>query len=318
MKDTNFIILADTTCDLNVTLAEKYDVEIIQGHVHYPNGVDERAMLDWKQCSYITEPTSVCFYNELRKDLAGFSTSPPNIQEWYNVFEEHVKAGHSVLSITISAGLSGAFNFASTAKDMILEKYPDAKVEVIDSMRFGSALGLMTVHASILREEGKTFEQVVEYLNENKNRFHQAGWLDDLSFVAKKGRISHAKAFMGTLVGIKPIGEFDKFGLTTIIGKAKGEKNAFKTLIKYIESTIENAEEQVIFIAHSNRLSQAEKYKEMIQEKFNPKAIYINDTFPANGINIGPGLMAAYYIGKPISEELQEEKQLFIDITKTL
>jgi DegV family protein with EDD domain len=185
-------------------------------------------------------------------------------------------------------------------------------------LRFGSAIGLMTVYASNLRKEGKTCEQVSEYLNENKNRFHQACWLDDLSFVAKKGRLSHAKAFMGTLVGIKPIGEFDKSGLTTIIGKAKGEKNAFSTLIKYIESTIENPEDQVIFIAQSNRLAQAEKYKEMIQEKFNPKAIYINDTFPANGINIGPGLMAAYYLGKPISEDLQEEKQLFVEITKNL
>ena len=318
MKDKNFVILADVTSDLNATLNTKYDVEIVKGHLHYPNGVEEPSMLDWKECSYLKEPTAACFYNELKKNPNGFTTSPSNIQEWYNIFEEHIKAGHQVLAITISASLSGTFNFANKAREMIVENYPDAKLVVFDSMRFGSGLGLMAVHASMLREEGKTFDEVVNYLNENKNRFHQAGWLDDLSFVAKKGRISHAKAFMGTLVGVKPIGEFDKFGMTTVIGKVKGEKNAYKTLLSYMESTIENASEQVIFIAHSNRLAHAEKYKELIQEKFNPKAIYINDSFPGSGINMGPGLMAAYYVGKPISEELQEEKQLFVEITKTL
>ena len=182
-------------------------------------------------------------------------------------------------------------------------------------MRFGPGFGLMAVHASILRAQGKTLAETTQWLEDNKNRFHQAGWLDDLSFVAKKGRITQPKAFFGTLAGVKPIGEFDYNGLTTVLGKVKGAKTAYSVLLGYMEATIENPEEQIIFIAQTNRLPQAMEYKKMIEEKFHPKAVFVNDVFPSCGINIGPGLMAAYYMGKPISRDLSEERALFDKLT---
>ena len=314
MSTEKFVILPDGTCDLNADLREKYKIEVVLGHVCYPNGVEESAMLSWDGCSILKEHTSEEFYEALGKNPNGFTTSPPNIQEFYNAFEKYVKEGYGILSMAISSGISGTFNFATAAKEMILEQYPDAKIECIDSLRFGPGYGLMAIHASLLRDEGKSLEEVKDYLETNKNRFHQMGWLDDLSFVAKKGRLSHAKAFMGKIIGIKPIGEFDYNGLTTVVGKAKGEKSAYKTMLSYIEQTIEKPEEQIILIAHTNRRPQAEHYMELIKEKFNPKAIYISDVYPACGINIGPGLMAAYYVGKPISEGLVEEKQLIASI----
>ena len=71
-----------------------------------------------------------------------------------------------------------------------------------------------------------------------------------------------------------------------------------------------SAENQTVFIAQTNRLAQAEKFKELIEEKINPKEVRIVDVFPGSGINIGPGLMAAYYMGKPISKDLAAEKEM--------
>lgn len=314
MRVEKFAILPDVTCDLNAEIREKYDIDVILGHVSYPNGKEEYSMLDWQQCSFLKEHTSEEFYKALSENPNGFTSAPPNIQEFYNAFEKYVKEGYGVLSMTISSGMSGTYNFARKAQEMILENYPDAKIECFDSLRFGPGYGLMAMYASILREEGKTLAEVKEFLDTNKNRFHQIGWLDDLSFVAKKGRLSHAKAFMGKLIGIKPLGEFDYNGLTTVIGKAKGEKTAYQAMLSYIEQTIEKPEEQIIVIAHTNRRAQAEHYKQLIQEKFNPKEIYVNDVYPACGINIGPGLMAAYYVGKVISDGLEEEKKLITSI----
>ena len=140
------------------------------------------------------------------------------------------------------------------------------------------------------------------------------GWLDDLSFVAKKGRISHSKAFLGKLIGVKPLGEFDHSGVTTVVGKAKGERSAYKAILEYMNQTIEDPSDQIIIIANTNRMAQAEVLRGMIEEKFHPKAIYINDVYPACGLNIGPGLMAAYYVGKPISDDLSSEKELISKI----
>ena len=69
-----------------------------------------------------------------------------------------------------------------------------------------------------------------------------------------------------------------------------------------------NLSEQIVFIAQTNRLPQAEKFRDLIRERFHAKEIFINDVFPSCGINIGPGLMAAYYVGKPISADLSEER----------
>ena len=300
----DFILIADAGCDLSAEFQKQYDIKIIDGHLVLPDKGDVPSFMEWKDVKRED------FYAELKKNPSDFATAPPNTVEYEKAFETYVKDGKPIICITISSAMSGSFDFATTARKSILSKYPDAKIQLVDSMRYGPGFGLMVVHAAILRSDDKGFEEVCAYLEQNKNRFHQAGWLDDLSFVAKKGRLTHPKAFFGTLAGIKPIGEFDSGGMTTVLGKAKGAKAAYAVLMKYIEATIENPEDQVIFIAQSCRYPQAEAYKKMIEEKFRPKAVYINDVYPFCGINVGPGLMAAYYVGKPISDDLSTERAL--------
>ena len=305
----SFVILADATCDLSEEFQKEYDIGVIPGHIALPDGTEIPAFLKWEK--YSREE----FYASLKKNPNGYSTSPANITEFAAALEPYAAKGIGVLLMTISSGISGAFGFASQARENLLQKYPSAEIRIVDSMRFGPGFGLMAVHASMLRSQGKTLAETTQWLEDNKNRFHQAGWLDDLSFVAKKGRITQPKAFFGTLAGVKPIGEFDYNGLTTILGKVKGAKTAYPVLLGYMEATIENPEDQIIFIAQTNRLPQAMEYKKMIEEKFHPKAVFVNDVFPSCGINIGPGLMAAYYMGKPISRDLSEERALFDKLT---
>ena len=305
----SFVILADATCDLSEEFQREYDIGVIPGHIELPDGTEIPAFLKWEK--YSRED----FYASLKKNPNGYSTSPANVAEFSAAMEPYAAENVGVLLLTISSGISGAFSFASQAREELLQKYPSAEIRIVDSMRFGPGFGLMAVHASMLRSQGKTLAETTQWLEDNKNRFHQAGWLDDLSFVAKKGRITQPKAFFGTLAGVKPIGEFDYNGLTTILGKVKGAKTAYPVLLGYMEATIENPEDQIIFIAQTNRLPQAMEYKKMIEEKFHPKAVFINDVFPSCGINIGPGLMAAYYMGKPISKDLSEERALFDKLT---
>lgn len=304
MNAHDFVILADATCDLSEQMQEQYGIGIVPSHINLPDGRCIPSFLKWEEFSRDE------FYTNLKNNPTGYTTAPPNVEEFEAAFEEYAKQGKDILLLTISSGISGTFNFAQGAKKELLTRYPDVNIRIIDTLRFGPAHGLISVYASKLREEGKSIDEVANYIEANRNRFHQAGWLDDLSFVAKKGRITHAKAFFGTLAGVKPLGEFDYNGLTTIIGKVKGAKTAYQTLMNYIENTIEEPEEQIIFIAQTNRLAQAEVYKQMIEEKFHPKAVFINDVFPMCGINIGPGLMAAYYFGKPISKDLSEERAI--------
>lgn len=303
-----FVILPDVTCDLTDELRAEYDIGFINGHIKMADGEDMPSFLNWGD----VKPQE--FYKKLHDDPQSFSTSPPNVYECFDAFEKSITGGFDVLALTISSALSGTYDFMIKAVEMAREKYPEARIRCVDSRRFSAGCGLLAIRASILRSEGKDVDEVAEYLENDKNTIHQAGFLDDLSFVAKKGRLTHAKAFFGTLVGIKPIGEFDYNGLTTVIGKAKGEKQAFKVLIDYIGRTIIDAEEQVVLIATSDRDKQALIYKKLIEERFHPKKVYICPVFPSSAINVGTGLMAAYYSGKPISEGLSEEKQIITEL----
>ena len=299
-----FAIIADGSCDLSEKFQKEYDIRIVPGHLNYPGESEVKFTLQW------TPDERDAFYKALSKNPDGFSTAPPNIEEFRQVFTEYAAKGEDVLCIPISGGISGACNFATQARAEVLKDYPDARIVIVDSLRFSAGHGLLVILAAKLRASGHSIDQTAAYLEENKNRIHQCGWLDDLSFVAKKGRLTHSKAFFGKLAGVKPIGEFDYNGLTTVIGKVKGAKKAYSVLLEYLDNTIENASEQTIFIAQTSRYPQAEKYKEMIEQRFHPKEVIIVDVFPSCGINVGPGLMAAYYIGKPISKGLTEEKAL--------
>ncbi|MBQ1616889.1 MAG: DegV family protein, partial [Ruminococcus sp.] len=275
-----FAIIADGSCDLNEKYQKDYDIRIIPGHINYPDQQDAPFILKWENSE------RDAFYKALSKNPDGFSTAPPNIEEFKRVFTEYAEKGEDVLCITISGGISGACGFATQAKNEVVKSYPNARIVIVDSLRFSAGHGLLVILAAKLRASGHTIDQVVAYLEENKNRIHQCGWLDDLSFVAKKGRLTHSKAFFGKLAGVKPIGEFDYNGLTTVIGKVKGAKKAYSVLLEYLDNTIENASEQTIFIAQTSRYPQAEKYKEMIEQRFRPKEVIIVDVFPSCGINV--------------------------------
>lgn len=304
MNTERFIIMADATCDLSEELQEKYGIVIVPTHISLPDGRSIPSFLKWEEFNRDE------FYANLKNNPTGYTTAPPNVEEFIAAFEPYAANGKDIMVLTISGGMSGTYSFAVQAQQKLAEKYPGVNIRIIDTLRFGPGHGLLAVYASNLRAEGKSFDEVANYIEANRNRFHQAGWLDDLSFVARKGRITHAKAFFGTLAGVKPIGEFDYNGMTTVIGKAKGAKTAFAALIDYMKNTIEDPEDQIIFIAQTCRLPQAEAYKKLIEDTFHPKAVLINDVFPMCGINIGPGLMAAYYFGKPISKDLSEERAI--------
>lgn len=299
-----FIIMADATCDLSEEFQRQYDIVVVPTHILLPDGRDIPSFHKWEEFDRDK------FYSDLKGNPEGYTTSPPNVAEFTAAFERMAARGKDILMLTISSGISGTYNFALQAQREFEKTHHDVRIRCVDTQRFGPAFGLLAIYASMRRSEGLSMDEVADYIEVNKNRLHQAGWLDDLSFVAKKGRMTHAKAFFGTLAGVKPIGEFDYNGLTTVIGKAKGTKAAYNLLMQYIEKTIIDPEDQIVFIAHTNRYAQAEIYARMIQEKFHPKKIFINDVFPMCGISIGPGLMAAYYMGKTISKGLVEERAI--------
>lgn len=307
---SDFVIIADANCDLNKELRERFAIaDYVPSHVVLPDGSEQFTDMDWQLYKSPKE-----FYEELRDKKKTFSTAIASTGEVRSHFEPFLKEGKDILYITISGGMSGTYNVGLMVKKELEQEYPGRTIEVIDSLRYSVAIGMLNALASSLRSEGKSLKETVEHIESVKNNLHQMGPMDDLFFLARKGRISKGKAFMGQLIGIKPLGDFNLQGMTTVLGKAKGKKAALDTTIEYMRKTIVKPEEQIIWLTDTNRPETIKELKERIEKEFHPKEIIYVPCGPACGVNIGPGLAAAYYFGTPITEGSVEEQKLMDEI----
>jgi len=308
MKNYSYAIFADIACDLHESLRARFEVDgYLKGYMSTPDADDVEASLE------LNDAELDAFYASLKAKKNGYSTSPCSVDETVSYFETFLQQGKDVLVISLSSKLSAAYNLKLQAQKIVSEKYPERKVIVIDSRKNSAAIGLLTVKACELRAEGCPIEQNAEKLEKIKNTIHQMGSLDDLFWVASKGRISNAKAFFGTIAGIKTMGDFDADGMVTPLAKVSGYKTAHKVIIEYIKKTITSADEQIIFIAHSVRKEQSEILASHIKEKIKPKEVIICNIHPYSGINVGPGLFVAYYFGTEITD-LKHEKEIINEI----
>lgn len=301
----DFVIIPDTSSDLTKNLRERFDIPAyIKGVVYFPDGHSELSDLDWET----HDPKT--FYESMTDKKTIYKTATAPAGDIIEVYEKFLKEGKDILAITLSSALSGTYQSCEMIKNQLLEKYPERKIICVDSKRYSTALALLIIMAAMKKQSGASLEETAEFVEQNKHRIHQIGTMDDMFFLVKTGRISNFKAFFGTLVGINAMADFNRNGLSEVLGRAKGKKAAFSAVIKYMRETIEDPENQIIFVAHSNRPEAAELLKCMIQKEFNPKEIIINQVGMSCGASIGPGLCAAFYYGSEISEDMSREKEI--------
>lgn len=298
-----FIILADVTCDLSEDIRKEFGVEdYIPGHVSFSDGRDIPTTLDW------THISREDFYKTLSSKKLQVSTAPASPEEYYLYFKKYVEAGYKILSISISSKISSTYNVACKAAERVLAEFPEGTIHCVDSLRMSGAMGLLVMHAHKMKQEGASFDEIVAWLENNKRKVHQMGPIDDLIFVARRGRISMGKAIMGNFAGVKPMGDCSSDGYVSVMTKVKGISKALDITVRYISKMATDIEDQYILISHSDRQAYAEKLAQMVADTLHPKKVYISDVFPGCGTNIGPGMVGAYFLGNEITEEQETEK----------
>ena len=247
-----------------------------------------------------------------------FSSSIPSPQTIYDRLEALAKAGRDVIVITISSKMSGGFSAFTVGAKEVMEKYPDIKIKVIDSLRYSAAIDLIAIEASLCRKNGMDFEETVKYLNDFRLRIHQCGFLDDLFFLARKGRISKTVAFMGNMIGVKPMADLcNETGLSQVLGKARGYNQVMKIFPEYIKRTIGDFRNKVFVITYSAREKQALEMKRIVENVFHPEHLIFVPMGQSTGANVGPGLAAAFYAGDvKVSENCAKEKAILEELLK--
>ena len=233
------------------------------------------------------------FFAKLREGKMSV-TSQVNPEE---LLEPYVKDGKDVLHLGFSSGLSGTLNSMRIAGQMLEEKYPEAKVIVIDTLCACLGEGLLLYKALQQKAMGKTIDETAQWVEENKLHICHNVTVDDLNHLHRGGRVSKTTAVLGTLVQIKPIIHMDDNGKLQVIGKERGRK---KSLNKIVDMAVEQSkgwDNDIIMITHGDCIEDAEYVAKLVREKMGIDNILINNIGTVIGSHTGPGVVAVFCMG---------------------
>ncbi len=236
------------------------------------------------------------FFAKLREGKMSV-TSQVNPEEAAAMLEPYIKEGKDVLHLGFSSGLSGTLNSMRIGAEMLQEKYPDAKIIVIDTLCACLGEGILLYYALKEKAKGKTIEEVAQWAEENKHHVCHNVTVDDLNHLHRGGRVSKTTAVLGTLVQIKPIIHMDDNGTLQVIGKERGRK---KSLNKIVDMAVEQSkgwENDIVMITHGDCIDDAEYVAKLVREKMGIDNILINNIGTVIGSHTGPGVVAVFCMG---------------------
>ena len=249
--------------------------------------------------SYISDGTDKsikAIYNAMREGKM-LKTSQVTPEMWEECFRELLSAGHDVLTIAFSSGLSGTCSAAFTAAEDVRADYPDRKLLVIDSLQASAGEGLMVHYALENRANGMSIEDNAAWISENVQNFIAWFTVNDLMHLHRGGRVSAASAIVGSLVRIKPIMRVDDEGKLAVYEKAAGRKRSIRILAEKIIADIVNPEGQMIHISHGDCEDEAQSLAEMIKEALPVADVRISFVGSVIGAHTGPGVIAIFCMG---------------------
>ena len=285
----SFVILTDSSADLDQSMVQRLDVQVlplsfILNQTTYRNYPDNREMAPQD------------FYGRLRQGEAA-TTAALNVAEYTEALEPLLQAGHDVLILAFSSGLSTTFNSSSIAVEELREKYPERKLYTVDTLCASLGQGLLVYLAAQERAKGKSIEEVRQWAEDHKLSICHQFTVDDLHFLKRGGRVSAATAVVGSMLQIKPVLHVDNEGHLINIAKARGRHASLKALVDKMELTAINPADQMVFISHGDCLEDAQAVAEMVKARFGVSQVYLNQIGPVIGAHSGPGTVALFYIG---------------------
>ncbi|MCF0147705.1 MAG: DegV family protein [Clostridium sp.] len=282
------ILFTDSCCDLPISFVKDNNIQVMSIRVNI-NGEDIPDDLG-KSISHKD------FYALIRNGKLP-TTSQVNVDTFEKNFRKYVSEGYSIIYIGFSSALSGCVNSARLAKELIDEEIKDADITIIDSKSASMGLGLLVYYAANMLRDGRSKEDIINWLEENKLKLNHWFTVDDLNHLKRGGRVSSTVAIVGTMLSIKPIMHVDNEGRLIPVSKVKGRKKSIKALFDKLKEKIVDSENQTIFISHGDCIEEAESLKELILSEIKVKEIIINNIGPAVGSHSGPGTVALFFVG---------------------
>ena len=254
-------IVSDGALDLPKELTEEKNIKVVPFYVSfdgetYLKEMEELGVRD--------------FYQQMVDNPNVFpKTSMPSVQDYYEVFEPLVKEDTQIVCICITQKFSGSMQSATTAKDMILEDYPDAKITVIDSMVNTVLQGIYVLEACRLRDEGYDYDRLIESMLEIRESGRILFTIGSIDYLKHGGRIGKVAGIAGSALKIKPLitlkeGEIFNSGITR--NRKKSMEKVVDMLHAYLDEVNAKPGEYSFCIGFGYDIAEALEFKEMLKD----------------------------------------------------
>lgn len=284
-----YIITTDDTCDMPESFYEEHQIPYVSLNCMVNGQIFNK--------EHRADPHE--FYEWMRSGAMP-TTSQANAEDVKNCWLPYMEKGMDILHLGFSSGLSGSFNSARIAAEELMEEYPGIRIRVVDSLCASMGEGLLLFYAVQQKEQGKSLEEVGDFLEENKLHLCHVFTVDDLFHLHRGGRVSKLSAIVGTMVGIKPMLHVDNEGHLILLSKVRGRKRALAELVKMMDERVGSYKDRnrTVFISHGDCEEDARMVADLVREKYHIQDIRFHTIGATIGAHAGPGTVALFFLGE--------------------
>lgn len=281
-----FTIVTDSTSDLPISWVQENDVTVLGLTINL-DGVTYETVGEKRL-------TSADLLEKM--ETGGLpTTSQVNVGQFEEVFEAVAKEGKEVLYLAFSAALSGTYQSAVIARDMVLDAYPDAVITIVDTKAATIGEGYLVMKAVEARAAGKTLAETKAIVEDLVPCLRTYLLVDDLNHLVRGGRLSKAAALIGGLVNIKPLLALNAEGKLEAIAKIRGRKKGIKEMLNL---TLDNLDHSTVMVAYTGDIETAEAVKETLLEDSHVTNVLLTELGPIIATHTGTGVLAILSINK--------------------
>ncbi len=235
------------------------------------------------------------FYEQIRQGLS-VTTTQISPQLYADFFRPSLEAGHDIIFVCMSSGISGSCNSARIAADMLRESFPDRKLEIIDTRGASLGEGLIALEAARLRDEGMDTKRAAAKLQDLTERMFNVFTVDDLMHLRRGGRLSNLSAIVGTVLQIKPLLKGNQEGKIVAFAKVRGRKKSIQALANLYDALSVDPAMQTVGIAQAGCREDAEYLERLLRQTRPPREVLTVEYEPVTGAHVGPGALALFFV----------------------
>lgn len=282
-----FIISIDSSCDISMDFCIKNDVKTLL--MKYTIGEDE-----FKDT--MVEDDIKKFYEKMRNGAVP-KTSQINVNDYLVYFNKYVDNNLPIIHISLSSGLSGSYQNAEKAVEILKEDNPAVNIKVIDSLMASGGIVLSLLKLIEMRNAGKTVDEAYEYVKSTIRTVNTFFTTPEMVYLYRGGRVKKITALVAGALKMNPILKVDENGKLVSHQVVPGEKRTFKRVLELVEKGIDPNYNDYLIISHSDCLEKAQKFGDNLKEKYNFKEIIYTTIGTTIGAHTGPGLVAIFFYG---------------------